>query len=336
VRFRHPASILLLLALAWPAHAGAENASASAHAQATPPSVLGDEPMAPGQFAWQPQLSPTGPVLVLVDLDAQQLFVYRNGLRIGRSSVSTGKPGFETPSGVFTILQKHREHYSNLYDNAPMPFMQRLTWSGVALHAGKVPGYPASHGCVRLPYAFSELLFGATSTGATVVIGHGGAPSLVAGNPLPAGASEQASEEAWSWHELVPGAGPLTFVLAAREQLVVALRNGVEIGRARIGVEPGAVVGTSVYMLLGGDAGIPSRIVPGRPALRWLALGGPGQADREVPLGAGIAERVVVPPGFALHAYDALAPGATVVVTDEALKFGGPGSELTILRGDEE
>jgi len=325
---------LLLLALAWLPNAGA--AMASVDAKAIPPSVLGDEPMAPGQFAWQPQLSPSGPVLVLVDLDAQQLFVYRNGLRIARSSVSTGKPGFETPSGVFTILQKHREHYSNLYENAPMPFMQRLTWSGVALHAGKVPGYPASHGCVRLPYAFSELLFGATSTGATVVIGHGAAPSLVAGNPLPTGAPEQAIGEEWSWRELAPGAGPLTFVLAAREQLVVALRNGVEIGRARISVEPGVVVGTSVYMLLGGDAGTPSRFVPGRPALRWLALGGPGQGDREVPLGAGLAGSVVVPPGFALHAYDALAPGATVVVTDEALKFGEPGSELTILRADED
>ena len=98
----------------------------------------------PGEYLWLPELSPRGPVLVLVSLPEQRAYVYRNGVRIGVATVSTGKPGFETPTGVFTILQKKREHYSNLYDDAPMPFMQRLTWGGVAMHAGRVPGYPAS------------------------------------------------------------------------------------------------------------------------------------------------------------------------------------------------
>ncbi|HQZ32008.1 MAG TPA: L,D-transpeptidase family protein, partial [Arenimonas sp.] len=101
----------------------------------------------PGEYLWLPELSPRGPVLVLVSLPEQRAYVYRNGVRIGVATVSTGKPGYETPTGVFTILQKKREHYSNLYDDAPMPFMQRLTWDGVAMHAGRVPGYPASHGC---------------------------------------------------------------------------------------------------------------------------------------------------------------------------------------------
>ena len=113
-------------------------------------SVLGNDKLAPGEFAWEPQLSNGGPLLVVVNIQEQMAYVYRNGLRIGRTSVSTGKAGHETPTGVFTILEKHEEHYSNKYNNAPMPFMQRLTWDGVALHAGKIPGYQASHGCVRL------------------------------------------------------------------------------------------------------------------------------------------------------------------------------------------
>ena len=107
---------------------------------------------------------------MVVSLPEQRAYVYRNGVLIGASTVSTGKKGHETPTGVFTILQKHEDHYSNLYDNAPMPYMQRLTWSGVALHAGKLPGYPASHGCVRMPYEFARKLYAETKTGLTVVV----------------------------------------------------------------------------------------------------------------------------------------------------------------------
>jgi lipoprotein-anchoring transpeptidase ErfK/SrfK len=147
------------------------------------PTVLGEAPLAPGEFAWLPQMSTGGPMLVLVNIKAQMAYVYRNGLRIGRTSVSTGKKGHETPTGVFTILQKNKDHHSSIYNNAPMPYMQRLTWDGVALHAGNIPGYPASHGCVRLPYEFSKLLFEATTMGVTVVVANDApAPSMVAGN----------------------------------------------------------------------------------------------------------------------------------------------------------
>jgi lipoprotein-anchoring transpeptidase ErfK/SrfK len=99
------------------------------------------------------------PVTILVDLSRQTAVVYRNGVAIGMTTVSTGKKGHETPTGVFTILQKNAKHKSNLYNDAPMPYMQRLTWDGVALHAGNLPGYPQSHGCVRMPMAFAEKLF---------------------------------------------------------------------------------------------------------------------------------------------------------------------------------
>ena len=94
----------------------------------------------PGEFIWAPQLAPEGPITLVVSLSDQRAYVYRNGVRIGASTVSTGKKGHETPTGVFTILQKNAKHFSNKYNNAPMPYMQRLTWDGIALHAGKLPG----------------------------------------------------------------------------------------------------------------------------------------------------------------------------------------------------
>ncbi len=123
-----------------------------------------------GDFTWQPERSPSGPVAIIVSLPEQQVYVYRNGVEIAVSTCSTGKPGHSTPTGVFTILQKDKHHHSSTYNNAPMPNMNRLTWGGIALHAGKLPGYPASHGCVRLPMEFSERLFGITHLGTPVII----------------------------------------------------------------------------------------------------------------------------------------------------------------------
>ncbi len=124
----------------------------------------------PGHFVWQPELAPDGPVSVVVSIPEQRAQVFRAGVLIATTTVSTGKRGHRTPTGVFPILQKQVMHRSNLYDDAPMPFMQRLTWTGVAMHAGKIPGYPTSHGCVRLPKNFSKLLSGITRTGDSVVI----------------------------------------------------------------------------------------------------------------------------------------------------------------------
>jgi peptidoglycan hydrolase-like protein with peptidoglycan-binding domain len=107
---------------------------------------------------------------ILVSKSDQSLSLYENGEIIATSKVSTGKAGHETPSGIFSILEKRKYHESNIYSAAPMPFMQRLTWSGIALHEGKVPNYPASHGCVRLPSKFAKSLFGDTRTGVHVII----------------------------------------------------------------------------------------------------------------------------------------------------------------------
>jgi lipoprotein-anchoring transpeptidase ErfK/SrfK len=124
----------------------------------------------PGDFHWRADTPPDGQVLIAVSVADQKLYAYRNGALFAVSTVSTGKRGHATPRGAFPIMEKRREHYSNLYNNAPMPFMQRLTGDGIALHAGKLPGYPASHGCVRLPLAFAKLLFEVTRRGGMVVV----------------------------------------------------------------------------------------------------------------------------------------------------------------------
>ena len=126
--------------------------------------------VAPGRFVWRDDGSAAGPVRVLVSIPLQLAFVWRGQALVGVSSVSTGVAGYDTPTGTFPILEKDRDHHSNLYDDAPMPFMLRLTWDGVALHAGKVTGEPASHGCVRLPAAFAKRLFEIADLGATVTV----------------------------------------------------------------------------------------------------------------------------------------------------------------------
>jgi hypothetical protein len=112
----------------------------------------------------------SGPLVINVSLRAQRLTVYDATGPIAESPVSSGRVGYSTPMGVFTVLEKRRMHHSNLYAGAPMPNMQRLTWSGVALHAGVLPGYPASHGCIRLPHGFSKKLFGMTANGTRVIV----------------------------------------------------------------------------------------------------------------------------------------------------------------------
>jgi L,D-transpeptidase catalytic domain len=126
----------------------------------------------------------TSPTLsIIVSLDHQQLTLYSDAEPIALSRVSTGRPGHGTPTGVFSIIEKDRWHHSNLYEDAPMYFMQRITWSGVALHQGEVPNYPASHGCIRLPEAFAQKLWGMTRLGVRVIVTHGEAEPVAISHP---------------------------------------------------------------------------------------------------------------------------------------------------------
>ena len=124
----------------------------------------------PGEFVWNEDATTANPPSLVVSIALQRVYVYRGDILAGVASVSTGSRGHATPQGDFTVLQKARWHRSNLYSNAPMPFMQRLTWGGIALHAGHNPGFPASHGCVRLPSSFARDLFDQVPIGADVTI----------------------------------------------------------------------------------------------------------------------------------------------------------------------
>jgi L,D-transpeptidase catalytic domain len=116
-------------------------------------------------------IRPTGtPIMAIVSINQQRVTVYDADGAMLRSPVSTGKPGYETPPGIFTVLEKKVEHYSNIYYDAAMPYMQRITWSGIALHAGVLPGHPASGGCIRMPIAFAERLFERTKMGMRVIV----------------------------------------------------------------------------------------------------------------------------------------------------------------------
>ena len=143
---------------------------------------------APGhQQEWSASVdsrSPGEPVMAIVSLQRQQITIYDTKGWILRAPVSTGQKGRETPAGIFSVLEKEAEHYSNLYDDAFMPHMQRLTWSGIALHGGVLPGHPASHGCIRLPFEFAGRLFDVTKVGMRVIIAPGDAAPVTIAHPV--------------------------------------------------------------------------------------------------------------------------------------------------------
>src|ERR1019366_992368 len=122
------------------------------------------------QGAQREQTHPQGPFQVIVAIASQQIAIYGQDGFIARAPISTGMPAHPTPTGVFTVIAKARWHASNIYSRAPMPYMQRITWFGIALHAGPRPGYPASHGCIRLPQDFAIQLFQMTKIGTRVIV----------------------------------------------------------------------------------------------------------------------------------------------------------------------
>lgn len=294
----------------------------SSHTQGTP-TGRPTGPLKPGEYWWRPELSPVGPVVALVSLPQQVMHVYRNGILIGRSSVSTGAKGHSTPSGVFTILEKRQTHHSRTYDNAPMPNMQRLTWQGVAMHSGKLPGYPASHGCIRLPYDFSKLLFGITSKGGTVVIGDTKSQQpRFAANPglilAPADFNPQMlrplAQGDYDWGPSRSPSGPVTMVLSSADRALYVYRNGNPIGRAAVEVSGRGRLGNHVFTLLDGTREKSSAWVPGRPARKWMRV----STDKGPRIDADdLGRRTGVNPMFAAKLYDAIQPGTTVIVTDE-------------------
>ncbi len=132
-------------------------------------SKIGDAPSAPGAKSAE-IVNLERPLFAVISIADQHVSIYNNHGLVARSAISTGMPGHPTPKGMFTIIGRERFHRSNIYSDAPMPFMQRITWSGIAMHLGVVPGHPASHGCIRLPAEFAAKLWGLTKIGERVVI----------------------------------------------------------------------------------------------------------------------------------------------------------------------
>lgn len=280
----------------------------------------------PGEFLWAPAVAPAGPVLVIVSLPAQRAYVYRNGVLIGVTTVSTGTKGHATPTGVFTVLQKRVRHKSNLYDSAPMPYMQRLTWSGVAMHAGHLPGYPASHGCIRMPMGFAKQLYGVTKLGMTVVITDretvprvAPTPALLEGTATLTAATT--SQGKWTWEPEKSPTGPVSLILSGADKRLVVLRNGVLIGSAAVEIDE-PVAETRAFSLTKVDAG----------GFHWMQLPLPGQSwSGERMLSAEERSRLKIPEEFRSALDAVLTPGVTVVVTPDSLESGGTGKSLTVV-----
>jgi hypothetical protein len=275
-----------------------------------------------GEFVWHPEIAPSGPLVLLVSLDEQRAYVYRNGIAIGVSTVSTGKPGHRTKPGVFTILQKKVIAYSNLYDNAPMPFMQRLTWDGVAMHGGVLPGYPASHGCIRLPQKFAEKLFEVTKVGVVVaVVDRKSAPeglvhpallAPLAGNGVPLAPVANAADY---WNDAPGTTGPVSILVTTRDRRVRVFRNGALIATTGFeAAEPPFVDGSVLYVMGEATEYAPSLLDPTHPKHQWFAYPIATRNHSAPRTDAPAALRL--PPDFARRLYAVLVPGTTVLITD--------------------
>lgn len=304
-------------------------ASAQGAKESSPPEFARSvDRLRPGQWVWASEIAPSGPILVYVDLSKQIAIVYRNGVRIGASTISSGKAGHATPTGVFTILQKDAEHRSSKYHHAPMPYQQRLTWDGVALHAGGIPGYPESHGCVPLPYGFARDLFAITDLGVTVVVqGNAAKHVRTSDNSLLAGfdsggrptTQPPLTDETYRWHPELSPAGPVTIIVSKSDQRIVVLRNGIEIGRSVAGIDdPDS--GSHVISLSEKD---------GKP--HWVYIALPGHTtdeDREVD--EAVLNRVRVPRAFLALVKPLIQPGTTILVTNSSVG-ASTGANLTVM-----
>ena len=267
----------------------------------------------PGEYVWEPERAPEGPLLIVASITEQVAYVYRNGIRIARSSVSTGRPGHRTPTGVFTILEKEVHHTSSIYKGAEMPYMERVTWGGIALHAGDLPGYPDSHGCVRLPLEFSKVLFGVTMKGATVIIAdtHSAPattvhPGLFFSQTGPE--SEPIAAGQFDWDPDKSLSGPVSLIVSSADKTVYVYRNGVEIGRAGIpNAEVVSPLKDRVFSALQGtDA---------QGHVRWIEITAAGTEGASESLFV-TAQKSGLPSAFVAKAKTIIAPGTTIIFTN--------------------
>jgi hypothetical protein len=264
----------------------------------------------PGQFIWRPSLSPDGPIAIIVSIPNQLVFVYRNGVLIGVSTCSTGKPGHETPKGVFTILQKAKVHTSNIYGE-DMPDTERLTWQGIALHAGDLPGYPASHGCVHLPLAFAADVFGVTQLGTPVIIAGDHTDPASVRDPGPILGTTAEEEIKAKLGRRAPGPSSphaVTSVVVSRaDRRIYVLENGniVAAGDAVI-EDPAEPLGSNVFVWRGGDAS----------GSTWEGMGFHADPNGAVAPNTTVLQRIDGSPAVMDAIRQRIRPGTVLVTTD--------------------
>lgn len=300
---------------------------------------------------------PQGPFQIVVEIAKQEIELYGQNGFIARAPISTGMPGHPTPLGVFTVLSKAKWHQSNIYSGAPMPYMQRITWSGIAMHAGPRPGYPASHGCIRLPEDFAIWLFHTTKVGARVIVTREPAPPVdiesaklfmpatLAGDTTkvakmamsaPAAAVQPVVAVADATGKIAPAAEqkpsaprPIT-VFVSRKQSKVFVRQGFnQLFDMPVTIaDADRPLGTHVYtaMALKDDG----------KALRWSVISIPSgyahrnakrhgkneDAEAEPPAASTAAEaldRIVLPPEAIETISMMISPGSSLIVSDNAL-----------------
>src|SRR6266699_541552 len=267
----------------------------------------------PGEYVWEPERAPEGPLLIVASVTEQVAYVYRNGICIARSSVSTGRPGHRTPTGVFTILEKEVHHTSSIYKGAEMPYMERVTWGGIALHAGDLPGDPDSHGCVRLPLEFSKLLFGVTMKGATVIIANThSAPATTVHPGLFFAKSGQESEPIaagqFDWNPDKSPSGPVSLIVSSADKTVYVYRNGVEIGRA--GIPNPQVIGPLNDLVFSALQGTDAQ-----GHLRWAEVTSTGESKSSENIFLA-SQKSGLPAAFLDKAKAVITPGTTLMFTD--------------------
>ena len=293
------------------------------------------------KYKWHPEDSTSGPVLIVVDLDAQEALVYRNGIEIAKTPVSTGKPGHRTPTGIFQILNKDAHHHSSTYNNASMPFSERLTWSGIALHAGGLPGYPSSHGCIHLPYSFAKKLFTVTHKGSTVVITQKGHTPAKGTQPAAAllGLEDAAIasgkinelDSSVVWTPELSQEGSVTVFLSGKHEKAEVFRNGILIGSAPLKLrDPKINLPTAVMLLLedkvksapksGSKTKTPATEAtpPAVPSTHWATLSTTGEGDA-TKLAALLKANVILPSGFSERIQQLAGPGMLIITTPEEM-----------------
>ena len=294
-----------------------------------------------GEFTWAPQLAPSGPILVTVSLDEQLAYTFRNGVLIGVATASTGKKGHTTPTGVFHTILKDAKHRSSKYNNAPMPYTQKFTSSGIALHAGGLPGYPSSHGCVHLPSEYARLLFKETPMGMTVMVTNNTKypesvdhPAFL--SPVMADGKIQEHErlspkETYRWNPDLSSSGPVSMLISRTDKRLVVVRNGKEIGRCKISIDnENDSIGTFIYVAH--EKKNISTSVSGKN-IQWLSCelsdtnyGSGSHGDHKAQLG-----RIKIPDAFLHDIQPVMQEGTTMVITDAPILRKTTGKEMAVI-----